>query len=108
MILGSKDIIEYLNQGKIIIDPKPKSEQIDTTTVDLRFGKVLFEWNPDLFKKGVFTTIDIDDYNYKESAPSYMRSIPPNESGKFIIKPQHFYLGQTFEKVIRKNSYKWL
>ena len=46
MILSEHEIRDCLASGKLVIDPTPAANCIDTTTIDLRIGKPLRQWNP--------------------------------------------------------------
>lgn len=91
MILSDKDIKRCLKEGTILIEPPPGDTQIDTTTVDLRIGEPIWEWNPDLVKKrGVDLSVDIDDFNYPQLSESFTRRIEKDKSGRYSIEPGHF------------------
>jgi len=100
MILSDTDIRKALKSGRLVIDPFPGDEDIDSTAVDLRFGDSLWTWNPTLTKvQGEDIKIDIEKFDYKEFSEQNLLIVPREDSGKFCVKPGKVYLGETFEKV---------
>ena len=100
MILSDTDIREALKSGRLIIDPFPGDDDIDSTAVDLRFGDSLWTWNPTLTKvQGEDIKIDIEKFDYKEFSEQNLLVVPREDSGKFCVKPGKVYLGETYEKV---------
>ncbi len=90
-ILSDKTIKEYLDEGKIVIDPLKDEKQIQPSSVDMRLG--------DEFK--VFKVIRqpyIDPKDPDEVA-EYMESTTVDEGDAFIIHPNEFALATTYEYV---------
>ena len=90
-ILSDKTIKEYLDKGKIVIDPLKDEKQIQPSSVDMRLG--------DEFK--VFKVIRqpyIDPKDPDEVA-EYMESTTVKEGEAFIIHPNEFALATTYEYV---------
>lgn len=90
-ILSDKTIKEYLDEGKIVIDPLKDEKQIQPSSVDMRLG--------DEFK--VFKVIRqpyIDPKDPDEVA-EYMESTTVAEGDAFIIHPNEFALATTYEYV---------
>lgn len=90
-ILSDKTIKEYLDEGKIVIDPLKDEKQIQPSSVDMRLG--------DEFK--VFKVIRqpyIDPKDPDEVA-EYMESTIVPEGDAFIIHPNEFALATTYEYV---------
>ena len=90
-ILSDKTIKEYLEEGKIVIDPLKDEQQIQPSSVDMRLG--------DEFK--VFKVIrkPYIDPKDEEDIAEYMESSTVPEYEAFIIHPNEFALATTQEYV---------
>ena len=100
MILSNTHIRAALNEGRLIIDPLPEDDQIDSTSIDLRVGEPLWVWNPALREmKEEKLRIDVDQFDFKRLSEQYLIEAPKEASGKYIIKPQMVYLASTCEKI---------
>lgn len=90
-ILSDKTIKEYLEEGKIVIDPLKDEQQIQPSSVDMRLG--------DEFK--VFKVIrkPYIDPKDEEDISEYMESSTVPEGEAFIIHPNEFALATTQEYV---------
>ncbi|WP_400217339.1 dCTP deaminase [Methanobrevibacter smithii] len=90
-ILSDKTIKEYLEEGKIVIDPLNDEQQIQPSSVDMRLG--------DEFK--VFKVIrkPYIDPKDEEDIAEYMESSTVPEGEAFIIHPNEFALATTQEYV---------
>ena len=90
-ILSDKTITEYLEEGKIVIDPLKDEQQIQPSSVDMRLG--------DEFK--VFKVIrkPYIDPKDEEDIAEYMESSTVPEGEAFIIHPNEFALATTQEYV---------
>lgn len=90
-ILSDKTIKEYLEEGKIVIDPLKDEQQIQPSSVDMRLG--------DEFK--VFKVIrkPYIDPKDEEDIAEYMESSTIPEGEAFIIHPNEFALATTQEYV---------
>lgn len=90
-ILSDKTIKEYLEEGKIVIDPLKDEQQIQPSSVDMRLG--------DEFK--VFKVIRKPYIDPKdgEDIAEYMESSTVPEGEAFIIHPNEFALATTQEYV---------
>lgn len=100
MILSNTDILAALNDKRLIIDPFPEEDQIDSTSIDLRMGEPLWVWNPALKNmKEQELRIDIDRFNFKALSEEHLIETPREPSGKYAIKPQMVYLASTHEKI---------
>ena len=88
-ILSDKTIKEYLEEGKIVIDPLKDEQQIQPSSVDMRLG--------DEFK--VFKVIrkPYIDPKDEEDIAEYMESSTVPEGEAFIIHPNEFALATTQE-----------
>lgn len=100
MILSNTHIRAALKDKRLIIDPLPEEDQIDSTSIDLRMGEPLWVWNLALKeKKEQDFRIDIDQFDFKGLSEHYLIETPKEPSGKYIIKPQMVYLASTYEKI---------
>ncbi len=90
-ILSDKTIKEYLEEGKIVIDPLKDEQQIQPSSVDMRLG--------DEFK--VFKVIrkPYIDPKDEEDIAEYMESSTVPKGEAFIIHPNEFALATTQEYV---------
>ena len=90
-ILSDSTIKEYLEEGKIVIDPLKDEQQIQPSSVDMRLG--------DEFK--VFKVIrkPYIDPKDEEDIAEYMESSTVPEGEAFIIHPNEFALATTQEYV---------
>lgn len=92
MVLSRPEIERYLEEGSLVIDPKPDPSRIDQVSVDLRLGRkfTTFEKPPDYIpavrvKASLFASRDLWRHE---------------EQDKYILEPGGFVLGQTFERVV--------
>lgn len=100
MILSDVDIKKAIKEQNLIIKPIPNEEQIDSTTIDLRIGEPFYRWDPQLVnQKGVNVNIDIDDFDFRTLASTYLQKVKKNRTGKYVIEPGVFYLAPTYEKI---------
>ena len=95
-ILSDKTIKEYLEEGKILIDPLNDEKQIQPSSVDMRLG--------DEFK--VFKVIrqPYIDPKDPDDVAEYMESTTVKEGDAFIIHPNEFALATTYEYVKVPNN----
>jgi dCTP deaminase len=97
MILSNTDIVVALKDKRLIIDPLPEEDQIDSASIDLRIGEPLWVWNPALKEKAL--PIDVDQFNFKSLSEKHLVETAKEPSGKYAIKPQMVYLASTHEKI---------
>lgn len=90
-ILSDKTIKEYLEEGKIVIDPLKDEQQIQPSSVDMRLGDEF-----KIFKVIRKPYIDPKD---EEDIAEYMESSTVPEGEAFIIHPNEFALATTQEYV---------
>ncbi len=98
MILSGEDIHTALAEGRMVIDPPPRKEDIDTTSIDLRIGEPLWIWDPAL-QKDPALNVPLDQLDYKELSERHLVEVKPDAQGRYQIEPQQVYLASTFEKV---------
>ncbi len=98
MILSGEDIHTALAEGRMVIDPPPRKEDIDTTSIDLHIGKPLWIWDPAL-QKDPALNVPLDQLDYKELSERHLVEVKPDAQGRYQIEPQQVYLASTFEKV---------
>ncbi|AXV40873.1 dCTP deaminase [Methanobacterium sp. BAmetb5] len=91
-ILSDQDIIKYLDEGKITIDPlEDPSRQIQPSSVDLRIGNEFKGFR--IIRKPCIDPLD------KSDLESYMESFHLEQGEAFIIHPGEFALATTYEAV---------
>ncbi len=91
-ILSDKHIKEYLDAGKIMIDPLDDPDiQIQPSSVDLRIGNEFKGFK--IIRKPCIDPMDESDID------SYMQSFFIEEGEPFIIHPGEFALATTYETV---------
>ena len=98
MILSGEDIHKALAEGRMIVEPAPQKDQIDTTSIDLHMGAPLWIWGSALADNQQLT-INLDDYNYREFSKQHQEEVPLTATGRYLLEPNRVYLGSTFEKV---------
>ncbi len=100
MILSGKDIEKALEEARVVIEPAPSKDAIDTTSIDLHIGEPMWIWNPDLNSKQHDPfRINLEEYNYPQFSEENLIEVPKDNSGRYQIKPQQVYLTSTYEKV---------
>lgn len=90
-ILSDKDIKEYLDKKKIIIDPLSDEKQIQPSSVDLRIGNEFKVFK--VIRKPYIDPLD------EEDVASYMESSTVKDGESFIIHPNEFALATTEEYI---------
>ena len=88
MILSDKDIKKYIKQGEIIVKPY-NSKLIQPASIDVRLGNEFL----------IFNTSDCYVIDVKEKNENLMRKIKINSRKAFIIHPNEFALGMTYEMI---------
>lgn len=100
MILSGDDIHKALAEERMIVEPAPGREQIDTTSIDLHMGEPLWIWDPKLtHPDGETLKVNLDEYNYREFSKRHQIEVSKESSGKYVLQPGRVYLGSTYEKV---------
>jgi len=100
MILSDAKIIEALDRGHIVIDPRPHPPPGDpdspynTTALDLRLGFVLAKPRRD---KPI--TYDLSARSFKEFQDQDCAKIDLRETGCYVLRPNEYVLGHTLEIV---------
>jgi dCTP deaminase len=112
MYLSDRDLRWAIDQGNLIVEPKP--ERIDPTSIDLHLDSIeqAKVWDVDAYNADVTSTganpqeLRIGKFKYLEFAPKYRK--PPSENhaenvfrrgNQIIVKPGGFLLWQTKEWV---------
>jgi len=106
MILSNIEIKQALQAKEIIIEPLPEEYQFETSALDLRMGERLYELISleELTKEeptGVYRKIEIDPaiIDTREFFQEYARPVQQQPDGSFILEPNKFVLGLTYEKI---------
>lgn len=88
MVLSDKTIKEYLNNGKILIDPIDQSD-IQPASVDLHIDKGIL-----IFKNSAEPCIDL-----RKELPNLTENIEIKKGDPFMLHPGEFVLASTIERV---------
>ncbi|WP_409200708.1 dCTP deaminase [Methanobrevibacter sp. DSM 116169] len=90
-ILSDKDIKEYLDAEKIVIEPLKDEQQIQPSSVDLRLGEEFKIFK--VIRKPYIDPLD------EEDVAEYMESCHVDDGKAFIIHPNEFALATTDEYI---------
>lgn len=96
MVLSNIEIKKAIEEGLIVIDPEPNFDDMDTTAIDLRLGRLISIPKKDVQhviiypqrKKGIASTL---------SALYERKELKKEET--YILDPGKFVLGQTLERI---------
>lgn len=100
MKLSDQVIKKLINQGKLIINPKPSSNRISGVTVDIRLGNKFRTFNN---KKQSF--INLGQSKNKNSLNNIMnKEIVLSKKEFFFLKPGELVLAITLESFILPNN----
>ncbi|PIQ97204.1 MAG: dCTP deaminase [Nitrospinae bacterium CG11_big_fil_rev_8_21_14_0_20_56_8] len=100
MILSNADIRRVLRDKLFIVDPFPSEDQIDTSSLDLRMGETLWEWNRRGPRPGGRDNpIDVDGLDIRQFTEQNLVEVPREAEGNYILEPGKLYLAPTHEKV---------
>lgn len=92
MILSRPDILQYLKEGSLRIEPHPSEEQIDQVSIDLHLDRHFFTFKEKLPKYLPHVRVD--------SAIGQSKDLVDRvESDTFLLKPKQLVLAQTREWV---------
>lgn len=97
-VLTRKEILEYLLQRKIVIEPLLEAEQINSASIDLRLDGFFVE-----FKTAKLPHIDPAkiDIEYSKFLEFIELEVPEDE---YYLQPKRFVLAQTFEYLALPND----
>lgn len=100
-VLSDRDIRWALDEGCLVIDPRPAAEAYDTTGVDLRVGSEFFEWSVGELgvEFGKTPPIHVGSFDYTKLAKKYLRRVALDQDGCVTLDSGTFLLGSTLEKV---------
>ncbi|MFO0967989.1 MAG: hypothetical protein U0793_20720 [Gemmataceae bacterium] len=106
MILSDREIELALDQGTLVISPRPDPKHMDSTTVDLRLGPTLDQWDfprPDegLGQQPLRFRPAHPGFKFHELEKRYTKQIDIKEKG-FELEPtpgRNFILGWTIERI---------
>lgn len=98
-ILSDEQILECLNTGRLVIDPRPQLESIGPSTVDLRLGSK-FTRPRRIGGQAVQHLIDTRDPEAVNQAISELSALETIPNGQCIhLGPNEFVLGWTLERI---------
>src|SRR5947209_59909 len=105
MILCDREIQALLDEGQILISPRPApdSKQWSSTSVDLTLHGVLLEWRPTEPAGGgpippIVPFSDNFDVQGMMESDHYAKKIPIDGDHGYLLRPGSFVLGFTAEK----------
>lgn len=106
MILSDREIKKAIENGEIIIDPRPALGQYTTSALDLILGNEFkrLKTHGELLKEepqGVYRPliVDLATVDIKSLVQQYGVPCQTNTDGSFILKPGQFILGITREYI---------
>ena len=85
LTLSDDDLIKYIDERELGIDPFPAEEAINANSIDLRLGSVLLEYLPQ--------TIQLNNTEVET------REIDMQVERGYVLGPGEFILGTTLEEV---------
>lgn len=92
MVLSDRDIVRFMEMGKIKITPKPDlSKQLGSCSIDLRLGNVFM-----VFEHSKYPYIDLRE---RVNLEEIMRKIVVPDGEAFIMQPGEFVLATTLETI---------
>jgi dCTP deaminase len=104
VILSDSEIRKAIKERKIIVEPTPDEEQIQTSALDLRLGQEIriFKSTQELEESepsGVLRPVIIDSFKIDilEYIDKYTKLVQLNADGSFTLVPHQFILGITHE-----------
>jgi len=98
LILCDHHIVAALEQGRLVIEPRPGAEQFASSAVDLRVGDDFHVWKKALAAAGTRHHIDLDRVNLRD-LDDLMDPLPPTPDGTVVIPPGQLVLVRTLEWV---------
>lgn len=91
MVLSKQDILRYINDGQLIIDPAVSPERINQVSIDLKLGRKFSRFkNPPKYLPAIHV-----DPSLWTSAELWEHQ----ETETYRLKPGDFVLAQTLERV---------
>lgn len=105
MRLSDGDILNYLETGKIEIDPPPTEERIGSFSIDVRLGTVFR-----MFRHSQAPFLDLSDPNSVYAvSENTMQEIIIKGDEQFFLHPGEFALGITMERIkLDHSTVGWL
>lgn len=96
MILSKPEIKEYLNDGRLVIDPAPDDADIEQVSIDLLLGSSFTTFKPCpsylpeiILDKSVFQSLDLWE---------------TVEADSFVLHPGKFLLAHTLQRITMPND----
>jgi dCTP deaminase len=99
LVLTDREIQFAIENGQIVIDPRPESSAFSSTSLDLKLSKSLRVWKREAVA-GVEKIVcpATAGYSYAEFAKEYSETIEM-AAGGYVIEPRAFVLGWTEENI---------
>ena len=96
MILSDGDIRRAIEEGSLIIEPAPPSENLSPSALDLRVGLEFKRWRTS--PTGAEVTINLSKARIPEYG-DFAEDVRPDQDGFITIPKDGFLLARTLEKV---------
>lgn len=96
MILSNTDILEAIQQRRIIITPLPEPDQFSPSALDLRVGTQFLKWKKD--QQGAELQFDLSTVNIP-SYKDYIEPVKAESDGRIKLLGNDFILAITLEKI---------
>jgi dCTP deaminase len=98
-ILGNIAFREALQDGRLVIEPRPSDDRIGTSSIDLLLAGEFQRWRKP--SAGMELTIDpsATGFSFQSIAATHLERHPTEEDGSVVLKPGNFLLGRTQERV---------
>jgi deoxycytidine triphosphate deaminase len=89
MILSDKGIKKAIARGDIIIEPTPKEEHFQTSSVDILLGESFKVWDRKVLKEtpGFTGVLDLSEQKFLITAQRFAKNAELERDGSFILKP---------------------
>ena len=97
MILARAEILKALQAGRVVMDPAPMDEAVDTTSMDLHLGSGLWVWTAPPLRGPL--PVEVTDFDYHAFARENLSEVTPDAEGGYVLQPQTVYLGETLERI---------
>ena len=102
MILCDKDILQEIENGNLRFDPMIETDQVSTSSIDLRLANVFTV--PNQPKPGISVAIDPGAISAEDVFDDYAKKVDVPSGDTFELNPGDFVLGYTLERIELPND----
>lgn len=99
MIYSDKDIMDALDTGKFIIDPRPVRDDISPSAVDLRLHNIFTVFENEEQLEGVEVAVMVGVADTERVVQRYGKNLEIPVGSYLELKPSAFVLGYTRERL---------